>query len=453
MAMFKKITVGHIVIMGRKTYDSIGKALSNRVNIVISKQKVDMPLVESTDDSTDGSLSTLSLTSTLTSTLSLTSTSLVFVPSPEDAILYCNKTDHCKGKKRFVIGGETIYRWFMSNNLVKDYHITNINAKYPDCDTRFEMQNAMLNSKLLISQPISDIATYNYLIVKNKEEQSVLDLMRKIITHGAIKNDRTLVGTRSLFGWQLKFSLKNNTFPLMTTRNMFLRGIFEELMLYIRGQTNNKILEDKNITVWRGNTTREFLDSKNLQRLPVGDMGASYGFLFRHFGAEYKTCMTDYTGQGVDQLSNVINTLKTNPDDRRMIISLWDPTNLINCPLPPCLYNYQFYASDGKLSCMMTQRSSDLAVAGGWNIATGALLTYMIAQVCDMTPDELIWNMGDVHIYNNLVSQVHEQIDRVPSPFPKLKLNKKDNITDYQFEDLTLLNYDPQSSIKMVMNV
>jgi thymidylate synthase len=233
---------------------------------------------------------------------------------------------------------------------------------------------------------------------------------------------------------------------------MFLRGIFEELMLYIRGQTNSKILEDKGITVWKGNTSRNFLDSCGLT-LPEGDMGASYGFLFRHFGAEYKTCLDDYTNKGFDQLYYAIDKLKNNPSDRRIIISLWDPNNLNKCPLPPCLYNYQFYVADNKLYCMMTQRSSDYAVAGGWNIATGSLLTYLIASVCGLEPYKLLWNIGDTHIYNNLVDQIKEQVNRRPYLFPKIIINKKQKIEDYEYSDIKLLCYNYHEPIQMNMNV
>jgi thymidylate synthase len=181
-------------------------------------------------------------------------------------------------------------------------------------------------------------------------------------------------------------------------------------------------------------------------------MGASYGFLFRHFGATYIDCKTNYTGQGIDQLSAVINSIKNNPTDRRMIISLWDPVNLNNCPLPPCLYNYQFYVSDGKLSCMMTQRSSDYVVAGGWNIATGSLLTYLIAVVCDLKPDRLVWNIGDTHIYSNLIEQAKEQIKREPYKFAKLYIKKKSDIETFEYTDLELIGYQSHEAIKLVMN-
>ncbi len=426
LANFKKLTTGGVIIMGRKTYESIGKVLPNRVNIVVSQ------------------------------TMAPTENLLVF-NNLWDTVTHCLKT---YTKPCFVIGGSEIYEWFWKNGLINTVHITHIfEIVKGDRYFTWPRKNTQLISSTKIpiktdKYPISQGIHIRYEVhnVKNPEEQQVLELMRGILKSGARRIDRTNVGTISLFGKQLRFNLRNNTFPLLTTRKMFFRGIFEELMLFIRGQTDNQILEEKKISIWRGNTTREFLDSRGLQRLPVGDMGASYGFLFRHFGAEYKTCKDDYTNQGVDQLKNVIDTIRTNPTDRRMIISLWDPTNLLNCPLPPCLYNYQFYVNDGELSCMMTQRSSDFMVAGGWNIATGSLLTYLIATVCDLKPGELIWNIGDVHIYNNLIDQTKIQIERTPVLFPKLLIAKKENITDYTFSDLQLLNYNPQPPIELVMN-
>jgi thymidylate synthase len=265
--------------------------------------------------------------------------------------------------------------------------------------------------------------------------------------------NRTGCPTYSLFGRQFRFALDNNKFPLMTTRKMFLRGIFEELMLYLRGQTDSKILEKKGIHVWRGNTTRQFLD-KNGLTLPEGDMGHSYGFSFRHFGAEYKTCHDNYDGQGFDQLYYVINEINKNPTSRRLIISLWEPNHMHKAALPPCLYNYQFYVSNGQLSCMMTQRSSDFALAGGWNIATGALLTYFIAHYTNTKPFELIWNIGDLHIYHNNLSAVAQQITRNPNIYPKLYLtNMPEKIDNITYDNLQLINYCPQGHISMNMNV
>jgi dihydrofolate reductase/thymidylate synthase len=425
LANFRKITMGEVVIMGRKTYDSIGKPLANRLNIVVTRNK------------------------------DFKHSELIILNDLWEVVKFCHI--NCAKKKCFVIGGSEIYEWFWQNRLISTIHITHM-FEMAKCDTHFKWprKNTQLISSTKI--PIGSYSTKNIFIkyevhnVKNPEEQQVLELMRTILRNGASKPDRTNIGTKSIFGQNLRFDLRNNSFPLLTTRKMFLRGIFAELMLFIRGQTDNQILEDQKISIWRGNTTREFLDARGLSHLPVGDMGASYGFLFRHFGAQYKTCKDDYSNQGVDQLKCVIDTIKTNPHDRRMIISLWDPTNLNNCPLPPCLYNYQFYVDDGELSCMMTQRSSDFAVAGGWNIATGSLLTYLIASVCNLQPGDLIWNIGDVHIYNNLVAQVKEQINRTPNIFPKLFINKKENIEEFEFSDLQLLNYNPHPPIELIMN-
>lgn len=418
MKHFRTLTTNGVVIMGRKTYESIGRPLPNRVNIVISSQGIVADGVQVFKD-------------------------------PWEAVHYCEKNQ--KDKKWFVIGGAQIYDWFCKNNLIQDMHVTQIRQVYDGCDVKFLFPRA--NTKWVSTKQLSDLADYSYYTVRNPEEEACMELLRNILVAGNEKSDRTGTGTKSLFGRQLRFDLRNNTFPLMTTRRMFLRGIFAELMLFIRGQTNNQVLEDQKISIWRGNTTREFLDSRGLQHMPVGDMGASYGFLFRHFGANYTDCLQDYTGKGVDQLMNVINTIKKNPNDRRMIISLWDPNNLNNCPLPPCLYNYQFYVHNKELYCMMTQRSSDFVVAGGWNIATGALLTYLIATVCGLKPAELIWNLGDVHIYNNLVEQTKTQLKRDPYVYPKLFINKKENIEDFEFSDLTLVNYNPHPAIEMVMNV
>lgn len=419
---FKQLTTGNVVIMGRKTYESIGKPLNNRINIIISK------------------------------TLKLENTeNLYFFNDIIEAFKFASSIK----KTKFVIGGQNIYKWFLDNNLITTEYVTKIYYDY-NCDvfypkyTRGVLKDCHGDEMGSNAKVIYEFWTYDY---KNQEEALFLTMGRSILNQGESRDDRTGTGTLSAFGKQLTFDLSNNTFPLLTTRKMFLRGIFEELMLYLRGQTDSKILEEKKINVWQGNTTREFLDKRNLQHLPVGDMGPSYGFLFRHFGAKYIDCKTDYTGQGADQLANVIHLLKTNTTSRRIIISLWDPVNIDSCPLPPCLYNYQFYVANGELSCMMTQRSSDYAVAGGWNIATGALLTIMLAQATDLKPKTLIWNIGDMHLYKNVIDNFKLQLKREPYIFPKLYLPKKEDITTYEFKDLQLINYNYHDAIDFHMNV
>jgi thymidylate synthase len=228
-------------------------------------------------------------------------------------------------------------------------------------------------------------------------------------------------------------------------------------MFFLRGQTDNKILEDKNVRIWTQNTTRGFLDGRGLHHLAEGDMGATYGFLFRHHGARYIDCKTDYAGQGFDQLREVIRLLKEDPYSRRIIINLWDPSSMCNMSLPPCAYNYQFYVDfvGGRklLTCKLTQRSSDISLAGGWNIASAALLTYMLARCTGMEPARLIWSTGDTHIYLNQLDGVAAQLSREPRCFPKLYFSGPiKEITDYEFGDLILANYNPHPTIKMVMN-
>lgn len=416
---FKQITEGHVIIMGRKTYESIGHALPNRINIVLSNTAI--------------------IRDALT------------FNNPWDIVKHCDM--NYSDKKCFVIGGNDLYTWFLDNNLIDIAHITYIDTVVTNCDVKFTSMKLRTNFKTISTLKLSELATYEVCKFVNREELNFLKLMREILNNGNTRTDRTGTGTLSLFGKQLKFNLRNNTFPLITTRKMFLRSIFCELMLFIRGQTDSKILEEKKINIWKGNTSREFLNSRGLNHMPVGDMGSSYGFLFRHFGAKYTTCQEDYYGKGFDQLAYVIETIKTNPTDRRLIISLWDPNSLDNCPLPPCLYNYQFYVNNGELSCMMTQRSSDFAVAGAWNIATGSILCYLIATICNLTPGDLIWNLGDVHIYNNLIEQTKTQLSREPNTFPKLFVKKKNSIEDFEFEDLLLINYNPAPAIKFIMNV
>lgn len=441
MKFFKETTTGHVVIMGRKTYDTIGKPLPDRINIVLSKHIKEIA-------------------------------GCIVFNDFWKCVSYCEKI---KDKKLFVIGGSEIYYQFIHADLVSEQYITQINhdfvcdvfSSYKDNFTymeskfsskmdvihTYEHQTQMNNSDLRITADVK-IYHYNY---SNIEETKFLNLMKNTLLHGIPRHDRTQTGTLSSFGDRLEFSLENNTFPLITTRKMFFRGIFEELMLYIRGQTDSKILEEKKISVWSANTSRAFLDSRGLKDLPIGDMGHSYGHSFRHFGEPYVDCKTDYKGKGFDQLYSVINDIKNNPYSRRLVISLWEPNYSHRSALPPCLYCYQFYADpvNKQLSCMMVQRSSDYAVAGGWNIATGALLVYLIASITGYKPHRLIWNIGDLHIYTNCMKGCIEQIKREGRLFPKLFIKKiPDNsrIEDFEFADISLIGYRPYEAIQFAMN-
>ena len=229
-------------------------------------------------------------------------------------------------------------------------------------------------------------------------------------------------------------------------------------MFYISGKTDNTILTEKNIHVWDGNTTREFLDNRGLSHYPEGDLGETYGFNFRHYGAEYKTCDENYKGQGFDQLANVIDLIKNNPNSRRIIIDLWNSSTLHKAALPPCLCKYQFYinTNDKKLDLMIYIRSSDYFLANNWNAATGALFVHLICNLegIDLTPGTLTVVTGDTHLYTSHVDQAKENIIRKPRPFPKLIVkNKKQNIEDFTYEDIELIGYKPYPSIKASMAV
>lgn len=288
----------------------------------------------------------------------------------------------------------------------------------------------------------------------NAEEIQYLDLIKKIIDTGSKRGDRTGTGTISLFGAQMRFSLRDNQFPLLTTKKVFYRGIAEELFWFIRGSTNAKELQDKNVRIWDGNSSREYLDSIGLNSREVGDLGPVYGFQWRHFGAKYVDMHTDYSGQGIDQLAKVIETIKTRPTDRRMLMCSWNPVDLPAMALPPCHCLVQFYVADGELSCQLYQRSADIGLGVPFNIASYALLTVMIAHVTGLKPGDFVHTLGDAHVYSNHVSALKEQCDRDPRPFPTIHIKRKvDNIEEFNFEDFEVRDYNPHPKIAMEMAV
>lgn len=296
----------------------------------------------------------------------------------------------------------------------------------------------------------------------NKEEDKYLDLLRQILSDGSKREDRTGTGTLGIFGAQLRFSLENNKIPMLTTKKMFLKGVVEELLFFLRGETDTKLLEAKGVNIWKGNTSREFLDKRGLKHLPEGSMGKGYGFQWRKFGAhdeviDYESGCYEAVAQGTDQLKQVIETLKTNPTDRRIIMSAWNPAQLDKAVLPPCHTMVQFYANDNKLSALFNMRSVDLPLGWPFNILSYAILTHIIAKTVNMTAKEVIFVGGDTHIYNNQIEQVREQISREPYPFPELYIDKKLNtiqdIESLLFSDFRIENYVSHPAIKMPMAI
>lgn len=252
-----------------------------------------------------------------------------------------------------------------------------------------------------------------------------LDMLRYVLENGVDKMDRTGVGTRSVFGQQMRFDLSRG-FPLMTTKKMHLKSIIHELLWFIKGDTNVKYLQDNGVRIWN-----EWADEN-------GDLGPIYGSQWRN-----------WNGEGIDQLAQVVDKLKNNPNDRRMIVSAWNVSKIPEMHLPPCHMMFQFYVANGKLSCMLYQRSCDMFLGVPFNIASYALLTMMLAQVCNLEPGEFVHTLGDTHIYHNHFEQVKEQFRREPLPLPTMRLNPQvKDINDFKYEDFTLENYECYGAIK-----
>lgn len=288
----------------------------------------------------------------------------------------------------------------------------------------------------------------------NNDEQKYLDLLEYILENGVEKEDRTGVGTFSTFGTQLRFSLKDNIVPCLTTKKMFIRGVVEELLFFIRGETDTKKLETKGVNIWKGNTSRKFLDERGLQHLPEGEMGKGYSFQYRNFGGEVVN--DKYVG-GIDQISDALHLIKTDPNSRRILVSAWNPKQLKETVLPPCHTFYQMYVENGKLSLQWYQRSVDTFLGLSFNILSYAILARLFAAATNLEAGELIFVGGDTHIYTNHIKQVREQISREPYPFPTMKINKKiqtvEDMENLVFEDFLFENYKYHPTIKAEMAV
>lgn len=285
-------------------------------------------------------------------------------------------------------------------------------------------------------------------------EYEYFKFVRNILENGKPKRDRTGTGTLSYFGAQMRFDLRDNTIPLLTTKRVFWRGVVEELLWFIRGSTDSFELAKKGVHIWDANGTREFLDSMGFRDREEGDLGPIYGFQWRHYGAKYVDKHTDYKGQGLDQLKHLIELIKLSPHNRRLILTAWNPQDVPEMALPPCHCLAQFYVLDGELSCQLYQRSADAGLGVPFNIASYALLTHMIAHVTNLKAGDFIHTIGDAHIYNDHVEPLKEQLTRIPTQFPKLSFRRKIvDIDDFHFDDFDLIGYNPQKAIPMKMSV
>ena len=259
------------------------------------------------------------------------------------------------------------------------------------------------------------------------------DLLRHVLAHGNQKTDRTGTGTISVFGYQMRFNLADG-FPLLTTKKVHLKSIIHELLWFLQGSTNIAYLKENGVRIWD-----EWADEN-------GNLGPVYGYQWRNWPKP--------DGSHIDQIAQVVNAIKKNPDSRRLIVSAWNVADVDQMKLPPCHAFFQFYVADGKLSCQLYQRSADIFLGVPFNIASYALLTMMVAQVCDLKLGDFVHTLGDAHIYTNHMEQVHEQLSRDTRLLPQMKINPSVNdIFSFKFEDFTLENYDPHPAIKGVVAV
>jgi thymidylate synthase len=288
---------------------------------------------------------------------------------------------------------------------------------------------------------------------KNMEEYQYLNLVSDIIEKGTWEEGRN-GKTKSIFGGMMRFSLKDGKIPILTTKKTAWKTCLKELLWFIRGKTNNKLLTEQGVHIWDGNSTPEFLKSRGLSHYSEGELGPIYGHQWRHFNAKWEGD-EDYTGDGVDQLQQIIDALKDPKQrtSRRLIMTAWNPCQLDDMALPPCHIMCQFNVHDGnKLSCMMTQRSCDFLLGIPFNIASYSLLTHLLANHCGLEAYEFIHSMGNIHLYENAIDAAKLQITRKPYPFPTVSIKQvRDNINDYLVEDFEIHNYQSHEAIKVAM--
>ncbi|VVU95501.1 Thymidylate synthase [seawater metagenome] len=422
----------NVVIMGYNTWISIPKAyrpLKGRINIILTNKHKDMIKQDEITKIADGLQNAYEIANTF---------------NPYNI---------------FVIGGATIYNEALKSSYLRNIYITHIDQDF-NCDTFFktntkfclktkssviEGMDAIQNSKL-------NLFFSNYELISHPEEQ-YLCLLEEIINRGELRQTRN-AQTLSIFGKQLRFDI-SQSFPLLTTKRMYWKGIVEELLFFIRGDTDSKILSNKGVKIWQGNTSKEFLNSRGLGNYEEGFMGPMYGYQWRYFNKPYQK---DTVEKGIDQLQYCIDLIKSDPTNRRIMMIAYNPCQLKESVLAPChSIVVQFYVQGNKLSCHMYQRSADTFLGLPFNIASTSLLTYLIAKVTDLEPGEVIISLGDTHLYNNHIDVARKQLSRNPKPFPKLNIKNNirslSDIENMTLEDFELVDYQCHPGIKAEMVV
>lgn len=420
MKFFKNKTLGSTVIMGRKTYESIGKPLPGRHNVVLSSVNID---------------------------------NVTSVKSLKDALKMVSREENV-----YIIGGEQVYREALDKYgyLCDKILLSRIEQSY-DCDKYFPFDLLKRKSELISASRYQTFTLEEYSYKSKHQEAVYLDLLKKICDEGEIRMDRTGTGTKSIFGVHMEFDLREG-FPLITTKRTWFDGIKKELLFFLSGKTDTKILEDQGVKIWTGNTTKDFLSKRNLS-WREGDMGPGYSHQWRHAGAKYTGCDSDYKNTGVDQIKLVIDGIKNDPFGRRHIVNSWNVEQLNEMALPPChcLFQFNVGSENGKqkyLDCSMYQRSADMFLGVPFNIASYALLMVIIGNITGLVPRKFIHNIGDAHIYLNHTEQVQEQISRTPLPFCNVILKRDINdVDDIKLDDIELQDYVSWPTIKAPMSI
>lgn len=417
---FKKITTtgtNPAVVMGSHTYLNIGSPLKNRINIILSK------------------------------TFKPVSEDILCFNNIDDILIFANKSNI---SHLYIIGGKYIYDLFYNLNIYDFIYKTTIHNNY-NCDNQFIINHN--NSSLKLDEIIISNNTYKIEKFKhvNSDELQYIELIKKTITSQLRKSRNGNVF--SIFGNTMEFDLKNNTFPLLTTKKMFVKGIIEELLWFLSGSTDSKILENKGINIWKGNSSRQFLDSVNLQHYNEGDIGPMYGFQWRHFGANYPLSNDPNEYKGIDQIKTIIDQLTNDPYSRRIILTTWNPTDLHKMCINPCHIFAQFYVNNGHLSCQMYQRSGDIGLGIPFNISSYSLLTILLAHYTNLIPDKFIHVLGDAHVYEEHLEPLQQQILNNPYPFPKLYINKSNPnffTNPINYDDISIKYYRSYEKINMI---
>jgi len=350
----------------------------------------------------------------------------------------------------FFVGGAQIYQ--ECQYLVDEMYITHIKGNF-NCDTHFkpDFSHFQLFSKTnCMTLTISHYKSLN-------TDETYNNLCYKVLDEGISKDDRTGTGTISIFGHHMKFSLK--TLPVITTKKVYLKGVIEELIWFLKGDVNSKTLETKGVGIWKGNSSREFLDNSRLDDYIEGECGPIYGFQWRHWNAPYHGPSNEYyknkyKDKGIDQIHSIINTIKTNPDSRRIILNAWNVEQLPEMVLPPCHVMCQFYVVDDQIDCHMYQRSADVFLGLPFNITSYAILTHIIGHFTNKTPRNLYISIGDAHIYKNHIEQVNLQLTRTSYDPPSISINPGvQNIDNLTYDDIKIHNYVSHPTIKATMAV